>query len=90
MEKLFRNETNCEYSIRAKNNVLNGKHTKTQKVCRVLSLCYFYKDITTLFVEEKEDTEHRITTQNLIFFKLVLTSLFKLSLQLHILLKLEY
>lgn len=86
MEKLFRNETNCEYSIRAKNNVLNGKHTKTQKVCRVLSLCYLYKDITTLFVEEKEE----VTTQNLVFFKLVLTSLFKLSLQLHILLKLEY
>lgn len=86
MEKLFRNETNCEYSIRAKNNVLNGKHTKTQKVCRVLSLCYLYKDITTLFVEEKEE----VTTQNLVFFKLVLTSLFTLSLQLHILLKLEY
>jgi len=86
MEKLFRNETNCEYSITAKNNVLNGKHTQTQKVCRVLSLCYLYKDITTLFVEEKEE----VTTQNLVFFKLVLTSLFMLSLQLHVLLKLEY
>lgn len=52
----------------------------------MLSLCYLYKDITTLFVEEKEE----VTTQNLVFFKLVLTSLFTLSLQLHILLKLEY